>query len=276
MPNKTAEQIAAEQAAANQNFMTSLSPEHAELAKVKGWKTNADVITQYQSLEKMVGHDHVQMPAKDAQGNFEPTGVRAVLEKLGTPKDHTAYVVPTDIKIDAGVPFTVAQLEGFKPIAHKHGLLPSQFNGVMKDFVEMLNQGLKITKQQQIDAQNKAELALRQEVGSEYETKNALADRALNSLIDAPRAQRLKEKYGNDPDFKKLMMNVGDNLSEETFRSADLVSGISGPAAAQAEVDKMVAEGKDGALLNKQHKDHQAAVDKYAALMKIIEQGTGK
>lgn len=274
MADKTAEQIAAEAAAANQNFMTSLSPEHAELAKVKGWKTNADVVTQYQSLEKMVGHDHVQMPAKDAQGNFEEAGIRTIQEKLGLPKDHTAYVVPTDIKIEEGVPFTAAMLEGFKPIAHKRGLLPGQFNGIMKDFVEMLNQGLKITKQQQIDAQNKAELALRQEVGSEYETKTALADRALNSLIDAPRAQRLKEKYGNDPDFRKLMMNVGDNLSEETFRSADLVTGISGPAAANAEIKRMEAEGKDGALLNAMHKDHKAAVDKYYALQKIVEAGS--
>lgn len=250
------------------DWKSSLSPEVQKVIETKGWKTPEDVVNGYGELERMVGQDKIPAPRKDKDGNFEKGELERYLTAVGLPKDAKEYKMPAEIKLPEGSGLTVAQLESFKPIAHKYGLLPHQFAGIMNEFANLVNAGSEAQISQENTKHDESVAALRQELGDQYDAKVALANRVLRSFVDKQRADSLVKKYGNDPDIIKLLANVGDNMSEEALDQSGLNGMGLTPDQAEAEIKKIRADAGHPYFVAT-HADHNYWVKRMDQLYKI-------
>jgi hypothetical protein len=257
------------------NWIAGLSPEVQKLVEIKGWKTPADAITGYTELERLVGQDKIPAPRKDKNGNFEKGELERFLQAAGAPKEVAGYVLPKEIKIEQGAGMTVAQLEAFKPMALKYGLLPHQFNGIMTDFAGMLNKGLEAKTAADTKAYEDAVASLKGELAENYDAKVKLSNRVLQSFIDQKRADVIVKKFGNDPDLIKLLANIGENISEDKLSGDGMGGGVLTPDQAEAEIKTIRADMKHP-YFNATHADHAYWVNRVDQLTKMAEAGKKK
>ena len=254
------------------DWVTTLEPGHKELVTTKGWKSPGDIVKGYSELEKLVGLEKIPMPAKDKDGNFTPDGVKQVLTRLGLPKEAKEYVLPKEIQVAEGAGLTTQQLEAFKPIAHKYGLLPGQYQGIMQDFVAMLNQGVKVKADGDTKQHDESVAALRQEYGTAYDSKVKLANTVLRSFVDKTRADALVQKYGNDPDVIKLLANIGENMGEEVLQQNNMSGGVLTPAEAEGKIREIKANPQHP-YFNASHPEHEYWVKEVDRLYKMAVSG---
>ena len=93
-------------------------------------KDVASLAKSYIHAQKMVGSDKIPVPNKYATDK----DWSLVYEKLGRPKspDGYKYDLPQDKQVDE------ASLKSFSDQAHRLGLLPTQANGVIKFYNDMV------------------------------------------------------------------------------------------------------------------------------------------
>jgi len=250
------------------DWTTSLPDDHKALVKVKGWKNPADTIKGYSELEKLVGHEKIAMPKKDKDGNYEPGEFERVMTQLGLPKDAKEYKTSKDFKLPDGIEIN-PQLEAeFKARAHKKGFLPAHYEFMMDELAGMLTRGTQAHKEAQEKAFNESVLNLRGKYGLAYDQKAKLANRVLSTFADPVKSAEIVKKYGNNPEIIELMVNIGENLSEESLVKVNM-SGVNlSPQEAKLEITK-IRETHLTELMDASHPQHQYWVDKIDALTRM-------
>lgn len=251
------------------DWTSGLSEDQKAILQVKGWKTPADTIKSYAELEKHMGTDKVPLPRKDKNGNYEKGELERYLTAIGLPKDPTGYQLPKDFKMPEGVEIDPRLMADFSAKAHKEGLLPHQFNFVMQELSGILQKGKDLQAEQNTKAHNDAALALRTKWGMAYDQKARMANRVLHGFSgDKNKMQEIVSKFGNDPALIELLANVGENMSEDALSQAGMVGQLLDPAAADAEIKKIMAD-KNNPYWNSTHPDHQYWVNKMGELYKM-------
>lgn len=252
------------------DWKATVSPETQKIIELKGWKTPEDAIKGYSELERLVGQEKIPLPRKDKDGNYEKGELERFLGAVGMPKESTGYKLPENIKITEGAGLTVQQLDAFKPIAHKYGLLPSQFQGIMTEFTGMLNKGAEAKAVADTKAHEESVATLRQELGETYDAKVALANRVLKNFVPQDRADNIVKKYGNDPDIIKLLANVGENMSEEKLSGEGMGGTLLTPEQAEAEI-KTIRSDPQHPYFQATHADHGYWIKRVEQLYKMAE-----
>lgn len=234
-------------------------------------KPVGEVLKSFKNAQSLIGGEKLVLP----QGKLDtPENWNYVFDKLGRPKDAEGYqvdksVYPEGFKLDEG------REKAFKEVAHSLGLLPGQVKGLYewnaKNEVALLNA--------MNEAENKraeeTEAALMHELGTKEKYTEYVngAQAALKRFGGAPEeVGAFIDKFGNDPLVIKVFGNVARNMMEDAAIRGDKSFNLLGEDA-PAKV-KSILNDKDNKLhvayLDKNHPQHQYAVDEVTRLNELI------
>lgn len=184
---------------------------HTALAKI----TNVEHMARsYISAQKMIGKDPdrvVELPgAEDLEGR------RAVLERLGLPKDTTGY----KLEAPQGAPEFLAPkgplAEGFTAAAHKLGILPDQAAGVYQWFAGAMSETAKMQASQEDAAHAENTRALQAKYGAAFDQNIAAANFGVDKVGgDELRALLDSKGLGTHPLVIEAFSQIGKMLAED-------------------------------------------------------------
>lgn len=143
---------------------------------------------------------------------------------------------------------------GFLKGAHSKGLNNGQVSWLLSQFQERMALA---ESQRNSPEVGEAELLKVWTAPGEMNAKLGHALRAVKSFaVDADHAQRLEAKFGNDPDYLRLMANIGKEVQEDSPPA-----GLTG-----AEAESLESLMRSPAYFDKSHQDHTVTVAKVKAL----------
>ena len=196
-----------------------------------GWANHKDlpsVLSSYVEAQGMVGKikggQFVEKPAKGAL----PADLEKFWGQLGRPDSTEGYnaAVETVLKaLPAGTQINKGILSRAISKAHKTGVLPDQFAGVMGEYLQASIEELAAVQGAQ-QQQQKATLdgvtaMLRGEYGAKYDEKMAMAVDLVAEIFDDdkdPSVAFLRESgLDKDPRLARFLMKVIDKAGEETI-----------------------------------------------------------
>ena len=243
---------------ATTDWKASLSEEIRSDKSLENIKDIEGLAKSYVHAQKMVGSDKIPVPNKYATDKDWD----AVYEKLGRPKsaDGYKYDLPQDKQVDE------ASLKEFSSQAHKLGLLPTQANGVVKFYNEMTAKSIQDADSKALAARETSTKELKQEWGQAFDQKiNQAATLAKSvgatELFDTNLADGTK--LGDHPVMIKAFAELANKMGEDSIVQA------SGPTyLTPNQIEKQIGEltQTDSAYWDKNHPNHQAAVQEVLAL----------
>lgn len=203
----------------------------------KHFTKTQDLLDSYVALEKFRGIPQERILALPEGGNFDSPEGRALLEKLGMPKDAKGYAL--EVPKETGDPkFSEWAQEAF----HKRGLTKAQAEGINADWNAMRAEQVKAYQENLEASAKNADAALRKEWGMAYEQNRVVADAgAKNAGITAEEYRSLGMALGNEKAMK-LLHKIGASTGESSF--------ISGRPAPDGTLAPNQARLKRDALLN--------------------------
>lgn len=143
---------------------------------------------------------------------------------------------------------------GFLKGAHSKGLNNGQVSWLLSQFQERM--ALAESQRNSLEV-GEAELLKVWTAPGEMNTKLGHALRAVKSFaVDADHAQRLEAKFGNDPDYLRLMAAIGKEVQEDSPPA-----GLS-----SAETESRETLMRSPAYSDPKHPDHAVTVAKVRAL----------
>ena len=206
----------------------------------------------------MVGSDKIPVPNKYATED----DWNAVYEKLGRPKTADGYKfdLPQDKQVDE------VSLKEFSSQAHKLGLLPGQAQGMVKFYNDITAKSLQDADNKALAARETSTKELKQEWGQAFDQKVSQAATLAKSvgateLLDANLADGTK--LGDHPVMIKAFAELANKMGEDSIVQA------SGPTyLTPNQIEKQIGEltQTDSAYWDKNHPNHQAAVQEVLAL----------
>uniref|UniRef100_A0A6M3K6Q0 Uncharacterized protein n=1 Tax=viral metagenome TaxID=1070528 RepID=A0A6M3K6Q0_9ZZZZ len=216
------------------------------------------------SAQKFLGREHLPVP-KD-ENDKETYGM--IYDRLGRPKTPDAYPMPTDLQIPKELSLDEGMLTEFKKTAHELGILPNQFAGVYKWYMNNVIGQYNKSNEATVTAHKEAETLLRKDWGAAYQQNTALAKKVFQSFADEKAFQEFEKGAGNNPVYLRLFAKIGEVLSEDQLTGKP--GGLSmTPDEAQVELRNMEGDIK-GPLYDASHPQHQEFVDKRSRLTKFI------
>jgi len=186
------------------------------------------VAAKYATVEELVrGFDNAQQligrPSEnlyEITADMKPEAQRAILEKLGLPKDVSGYKL--EAPKDAGDIFKMdhPNMQALTAEAHKLGVTPTQLQGLLNTFGGQVAAGQK-EHLSSIAAKHAGEVeALRGEWGETFDANVAKANLAITKLggneegVKALREAINNSGLGTNGPLLKAMVQVGELLSE--------------------------------------------------------------
>jgi hypothetical protein len=240
------------------DWKANLSDEVRADKSLENIKDIEGLAKSYVHAQKLVGADKIPVPNKYATDKDWD----AVYEKLGRPptSDGYKYELPEDQKVDE------AALKNFSSQAHKLGLLPTQAQGMVKFYNEMIGKQMADTESVSTAQREKAMTELKTEWGQAYADKLQKANAVVSSVFPKGiMSMNLEDgsKIGDHPEVIKAFSALADKMGEDNIVQA------SGPAyMTPKELEKQIGELQQpgSSYWDKNHPNHQAAVDEVLAL----------
>ena len=240
------------------DWKANLSDEVRADKSLENIKDIEGLAKSYVHAQKLVGADKIPVPNKYATDKDWD----AVYEKLGRPKssDGYKYELPEDQKVDE------AALKNFSSQAHKLGLLPTQAQGMVKFYNEMMGKQLADAESISTAQRDKAMTELKTEWGQAYDQKLQKANAVVSSVFPKGiMSMNLEDgsKIGDHPAVIKAFSALADKMGED-----DIVQS-SGPVfMTPKEIEKQIGELQQpgSSYWDKNHPNHQAAVEEVLAL----------
>jgi len=240
------------------DWKANLSDEVRADKSLENIKDIEGLAKSYVHAQKLVGADKIPVPNKYATDKDWD----AVYEKLGRPKssDGYKYELPEDQKVDE------TALKNFSSQAHKLGLLPTQAQGMVKFYNEMMGKQLADAESISTAQREKAMTELKTEWGQAYDQKLQKANAVVSSVFPKGiMSMNLEDgsKIGDHPAVIKAFSALADKMGED-----DIVQS-SGPVfMTPKEIEKQIGELQQpgSSYWDKNHPNHQAAVEEVLAL----------
>ncbi len=240
------------------DWKANLSDEVRADKSLENIKDIEGLAKSYVHAQKLVGADKIPVPNKYATDKDWD----AVYEKLGRPKssDGYKYELPEDQKVDE------TALKNFSSQAHKLGLLPTQAQGMVKFYNEMMGKQLADAESISTAQREKAMTELKTEWGQAYDQKLQKANAVVSSVFPKGiMSMNLEDgsKIGDHPAVIKAFSALADKMGEDNIVQA------SGPVfMTPKEIEKQIGELQQpgSSYWDKNHPNHQAAVEEVLAL----------
>lgn len=242
----------------NTDWKASLSDDLKADKSLENIKDIESLAKSYVHAQKMVGGDKIPVPNKFATED----DWKAVYEKLGRPEtpDGYKYELGEDAKINEEA------LKVFSDQAHKLGLLPTQAEGVVKFYNDMVAQDENSAETTAVAAREQAQTDLKKEWGPAYDHNLTRAASVAKQVVDADFLNTHLEdgsKLGDHPMMIKAFAALADKMGEDNIVQA------SGPAyMTPNQIEKQIGEltQSGSAYWDKNHPNHQIAVEEVLAL----------
>ena len=208
--------------------------------------------------EKYIVKNEDGTPNWEASALKQAQGYAALAQRMGAgeapPKDADSYApeLPQGVTMDAlkGDPLYAGFLKG----AHAKGLNNSQVGWLLGQFQERMSMATAGPD----PAVAEAELSQVWKLPGEMDKNLSNSYRAAHAFAaDKEHAARLEQKFGNDPDFIRLMAKIGGELGEDTGAP----QGIS--SVEQETLESLISSP---AYMDAKHPDHAKTVAKTRAL----------
>jgi hypothetical protein len=171
----------------------------------------ADVPTlakSYLNAERMIGRDKIPMPQTDEE-------FRAVALRLGAKEKAADYDIKPTLELPKGM--EVGDLTWYKEAAAELGLTVKQAQGVLDKFYGVHSAGVKSAEDRAAEEFAKAETALRNEWGADFDQRVHEANRAIDELGgETLRAELTKVGLINNPVVAKMFANLAAQVLEDT------------------------------------------------------------
>ena len=242
----------------NTDWKASLSDEVRADKSLENIKDIESLAKSYVHAQKLVGAEKIPVPNKFAtEKDWD-----AVYEKLGRPKnaDGYKYQLPEGQQVDE------ASLKNFSSQAHKLGLLPSQAQGVVNFYNEMMNKQSAEAESTSTAAREKAMTELKTEWGQAYDQKLQKANAVVSSVFpQGIMSMNLADgtKIGDHPAVIKAFATLADKMGEDNIVQAS-GPAVMTPKQLEKEIGNLTAQGS--AYWDKNHPNHQEAVKEVLAL----------
>ncbi len=213
--------------------------------------------------QKAIGKDKISVPDKHAS----PEDWKGVFSKLGVPEKIEDY------KLDLGEDTTIdpAVLDKVKAVAHQKGVLPWQFESIVKEF----NQVAKgIADQQETEYKTSREgqiNELKKSWGNEFDTQVKKANAALRHLLPDVKDQQalIDSGLGSNPAVLRMLSNAAKLMKNDDFvgQGDGKLAGVTPEDALQKA--RAIQGDMNHPYRNEAHPNHKAAKDEVANLYKI-------
>ncbi len=247
------------------NWKDSLSDDIRDDTSLKDIHDVNSLAKGYVHAQGMVGKDKIALPGK--YGTEEDWN--QVYSKLGRPETSDGYEF--EYKLPEGD--DGSNLNAFKEVSHKLGLLPQQAQGILQ-FYDELNAA--VVNEAEITLNDNREGVvkdLQKEFGKATDSKIQLAERVAKQFAN-PEIFETKladgTPLGNHPAIIRAFIKIGEAISEDKLQGAPQ-ENIMTPNVAQKEIDALMNKGQP--YWDKNHPNHQRAVDEVARLMELTVTG---
>ena len=235
------------------DWKASLSDEVRADKSLENIKDIESLAKSYVHAQKLVGAEKIPVPNKYAtEKDWD-----AVYEKLGRPKsaDGYKYQLPENQKVDE------AALKTFSAQAHKLGLLPTQAQGVVNFYNEMMGKQVADADSVALAQREKAMTELKTEWGQAFDQKLQKANNVVSQVFPKGiMSMNLEDgtKIGDHPEVIKAFAALADKVGEDNIVQA------SGPTyLTPKELDKQIGSltaDPQSAYWQKNHPNHAEAV----------------
>jgi len=221
----------------------SLSPDLKDNPTIQKYKTQEDAHKAHLELSTLLGHDKIAIP-KDAE---DKVAIENFNKTFGIPMTAEGYELENPTPPE-GMENMEFGMEGFKEVAHRHGLSTKQAQGLMTDYVGMLGEIRKGSEQQYIDNLNETKGELTKEWGLKFESNIKLGQNVMNKFTDSKEEfDHINALLGADPKAQRFLAKIGGSFSEGSL--GDLGTHNSDftktPAAAKEEYEVIMNDPKD-------------------------------
>ena len=219
------------------------------------------------SAQKFLGREKLPVPS----GPEDKDTYDLIFKTLGLPENENGYELPTDFKIPDDLPVSDEMLAGFKKAAHENGILPQQFQGLYKWYMNSMAAEYKKMQEGQIASTKEAETNLRKKWGAAYNENVALAKKVFASFADEKAYAEFEKGAGNNPVYLEFFANLGKVLSEDQLQGKP--SGLEmTPDEAQSEINKIKGD-TNHPYWKEGHPAHAEAVERMSQLTKMTMVG---
>ena len=222
-------------------------------------KDISSLAKSYIHAQRLVGADKIPVPNKFAtEKDWD-----AVYEKLGRPKtaDEYKYNLSEDQKVDTEA------LKNFSSQAHKLGLLPTQAQGMVNYYNEMVGKQLADAESISTSQREKAMTELKTEWGQAYDQKLQKANTVVSSVFPKGiMSINLEDgtKLGDHSEVIKAFAALGEKMGEDDIIKSD------GPVyMTPKQIEKQIGELQQtgSAYWDKNHPNHDTAVQEVQTLI---------
>lgn len=190
------------------------------------------------------------------------------MNKLGRPETPEGYTFD-EIQYPEGFPSDDGEfLNKFKTIAHETGLLPAQVKAIHSWYENETIESFKNSTTENQKAMEDASTELKKDFGNAYEQKLEVARRTARSFA-GDKFDALTEKYGNDPDFIRIMAKIGESMGEDQFvgQGDSDRSNAQTPDKARERISMLQGDQEfQKKYTDRRHPLHKQAVDEMAEL----------
>jgi len=249
---KTPEQI-------QDDWKAGLSDDLRADKSLENIKDISSLAKSYIHAQRLVGADKIPVPNKFATEK----DWNAVYEKLGRPKtaDEYKYNLSEDQKVDTEA------LKNFSSQAHKLGLLPTQAQGMVNYYNEMVGKQLADAESISTSQREKAMTELKTEWGQAYDQKLQKANTVVSSVFPKGiMSINLEDgtKLGDHSEVIKAFAALGEKMGEDDIIKSD------GPVyMTPKQIEKQIGELQQtgSAYWDKNHPNHDTAVQEVQTLI---------
>ena len=241
--------------------------DHKSLSTIK---SVAQLGKSYVNRDWMIGADKMAIPGKYATEE----DWREVDQKLGMPETPDAYELVNNIP--DGVEASDDMLGWFRQTAHDVGLRPGQAQKLLDAYNDMSGSQVQTDTGNVDQLRADAELELKREYGAAYEDRMGNGQAVLHQFGNADLANvQLADGrvLGDHPEMVKLMVNVGQFMSEKI--SEDSLEGVKTsmqmtPVDIKEQITTTMGEYGKSAFWLQRHPGHDAAVKEVNRLNEML------
>jgi hypothetical protein len=203
------------------------------------FKTVGDLAKSFVNTKSMVGKNTMEIPT-DASNEV----VWDIYHKAGGKPD---TVADYDLKAPEGFPeevmekvFPKARLEAWQERFFKAGISKKAASQFIADFAQDMLADLQSVKQVEELEMSELKTGLSVEYGAAYDQKKHIGNMAIEEGTkgDLEFKARLTDKFGNDPDFIRYSINLGEKFAEGKSPN---FTNIPTPADYQTQIDEIMA-----------------------------------
>jgi len=245
------------------SWRDSLPDELKSNASLEKFSDVSTLAKSYINAESMIGKDKMVIPG----ANTTEDEWNDIYDKLGRPSDPNAYELTAELA--EGEPIDEQLMSSFKETAHKHGLSPTQAQGLLDYYNSISSQSMVDLENNAVLAQEQSQRELREEWGRSYEENlNKASNVGKQFFGEDVFGLQLSDgsNLGDNPALIKGLSKMASIVSEDVF--AGDKTAASSSANMQQQINDLTAP--NGPYWNKMDPQHEATVQKVLALREIV------